>query len=389
MIRRAGGWILATAAVVLAGCTPQQNPDSDAAAGPSPAVKRDAGPIVVAPMPAASPVPPIGIPAPPFGIAESHTMYAAATFDFGRGGEPYPDAGNGPYTHYVDNTAPGATDDANPFGTADRPRATIPTRLSPGSVVEIHGGPYIAAETILLAQGTAQMPVFIRGINYPRFSGKMTFYSQDGEESRYTIIEGLSVCRFWVIAPTSYLAYRLNDVQGDRENGGIGIDSYNSAYANHHLVFYRNAIHDNGDWQADHDQDVHGICLARYTSEVWVLGNKMYRNSGDGLQINAGSMALQSYTHHIYAGRNESHHNKQAGLWCKQAVDVIFSQNTCHDLRPIGQRPSAFGAGPGTLAGTSTRAADGTFPMAGGMALLFLRVPQGALPGLVRETDTR
>jgi hypothetical protein len=34
-------------------------------------------------------------------------------------------------------------------------------------------------------------------------------------------------------------------------------------------------------------------------------------------------------------------------MWTKQAVDVIFSQNTVHSLRPIGTKPSAYGAGMG------------------------------------------
>ena len=53
-------------------------------------------------------VPPIGIPKPTFGIEESHWMYA---------GQPgYLDAGNGPYTHYVDNASPASTDTSNPNG---------------------------------------------------------------------------------------------------------------------------------------------------------------------------------------------------------------------------------------------------------------------------------
>lgn len=150
-----------------------------------------------------------------------------------------------------------------------------------------------------------------------------------------------------MIAPASHLSYRHNDIHGDATNGGIGIDSYDEEYTNHHLVFYDNVIHDNGQWHADFDQDVHGIALTRRTHHVWIVDNEFYHNSGDGVQINPGSLALQPQTHHIYVGRNLSHHNKQAGLWCKQAVDVVFSQNTVWGLRPIGAKPSAYGAGLG------------------------------------------
>lgn len=292
-------------------------------------------------------VPPIGIPAAPFGLAETHWMYEGCTFDYGDGAAPYRMAGNGPYTHYVDNTHPAATDEDNAFGTAARPRKTIPAALPAGSVVEIHGGPYGPEEIILLAEGTASAPVFVRGVGKPRIAGKLTVQSSRGVESRYMIVEGLDVFKFWVVAPASYLCYRHNDIHGDATNGGIGIDSYDKAHSNHRLVFYKNLIHDNGNWQADHDQDVHGITVARRTHHVWIVDNEFYHNSGDGVQINAGSLQLQPYTHHIYVGRNRAHHNKQAGFWTKQAVDVIFSQNAVWGLRPIGAKPSAFGAGMG------------------------------------------
>ena len=72
-------------------------------------------------------VPPIGIPAPPFGINESHTMYAGQWYP--AGGFTYRDAGNGPYTHYVDNTHPSATNTSNPYGTATTPSVRRATRL--------------------------------------------------------------------------------------------------------------------------------------------------------------------------------------------------------------------------------------------------------------------
>jgi hypothetical protein len=200
----------------------------------------------------------------------------------------------------------------------------------------------------VVAQGTAAQPVFIRGINNPRLPGKMSFFSNTGIESKYAIVEGLSIYKLWAIAPSSYLCFRNNDVTGDANAGGISVDSYNSAYSNHHLVFYNNVIHDNGIWHADYDQDVHGVTIAKYSNNIWVLDNEMYHNSGDGLQINAGNKTTQPHTHHIYVGRNHSHHNKQAGLWSKQAVDVIFSQNTVHDQKPIGARPSAWGSGMGS-----------------------------------------
>ena len=84
--------------------------------------------------------PPIGIPAPSFGIDESVSMYSSATYNFGGGPVAYPNAGNGPYTHYVDSGNQLATDTNNPYGNPFLPRLTIPWVVPLGSVVEIHGG---------------------------------------------------------------------------------------------------------------------------------------------------------------------------------------------------------------------------------------------------------
>jgi hypothetical protein len=95
--------------------------------------------------------PPIGIPQPSFGIVESHTMYQGQLYDYNNDGvpeAPYKDAGNGPYTHYVDRSAPNCTDGVNDsnYGTPALPRRTIPgdnlnslAPLKAGSVVEVHG----------------------------------------------------------------------------------------------------------------------------------------------------------------------------------------------------------------------------------------------------------
>ena len=82
---------------------------------------------------------PIGVAVPEFGIEQKHTMYSGRFFEAGQFN--YRDNGNGPYSHYIDNSQ-SCTDTNNPFGTANHPRCTIPINLPEGSVVEVHGGPY-------------------------------------------------------------------------------------------------------------------------------------------------------------------------------------------------------------------------------------------------------
>ena len=67
----------------------------------------------------------------------------------------------------VEVTHAAATDAGNPYGTPARPRRTIPTVLPAGAVVELHGTydtPHTSPATIV-AQGTREAPVFIRGVS--------------------------------------------------------------------------------------------------------------------------------------------------------------------------------------------------------------------------------
>ena len=152
--------------------------------------------------------PPIGIPEPSFGIDETHRMYEGEFFT--AGGFNYRDAGNGPYTHYIDNTAANCNDNnAGGYGTAAEPRCTIfgsrnTLDLPAGSVLEIHGGPYNfdpGSRTIIL-RGTQNTPVFVRGIHLlsdtanqvmlQRVSSSgSTTIANLGLEGQYYIIENL------------------------------------------------------------------------------------------------------------------------------------------------------------------------------------------------------
>lgn len=122
----------------------------------------------------------------------------------------------------------------------------------------------------------------------------------------------------------------------------------------HDIVFYNNTIHTMGDWNNwASDQDFHGINLLlvnRVNNEeiynVWDCGNTYYYLSGDSIQVNAERWATgtteedpfgREHIHHVYVAGNHSHHNRQSGGAFKQCVDVVFSQNHCHDMpKPAG-----------------------------------------------------
>jgi hypothetical protein len=277
---------------------------------------------------------PIGIPAPSFGIAET-------------AGAP---------TYYIDKNHPSATDTDNPNGTPGTPRLTIPQPLNlvPGDVVAIAPGSYTHTgdNKTFNGSGTAAQPIFIRGTsatNRPKFDKKLSV--ENGNS--FVIIENIEfdasstgVAGLVIVAPSHHIAVRNCDLH-HRNGSCVQVSSYTDTASVTDVVLFNNKIHDNGDWQADFDQDYHGIAVGHHVERLWIVDNELYHNSGDGIQINAGSLARLDTTHHIYVGRNLSYENKQTGMWVKQARDVIFSQNTVHSHRPVGSSPSAFGAGMG------------------------------------------
>jgi len=280
-------------------------------------------------------LPAIGIPFPEFGIFETHRSYADATYDFGDGPTAYPDAGDGPYTHYIDNTHPGATDCDNPFGTPDRPRLTTPTDwIAAGSVLEIHGGPYAPGWRVpLLAAGTAEAPVFVRGAgeSAPLLSPRLAMYG------RYMIVEKIRADRATIVSTNDYgdvhhVVLRHAELTGSEEDGGISVANWGDNETVSTVLIWDVDIHDMGDIDADYDQDFHGVTINSDVSHAWLLDCRILRCSGSGLQVNAGSLAKQAGTHHIYAGRNQVYECRQSGLFTKQAVDVVFSQNEIRDI---------------------------------------------------------
>ena len=282
--------------------------------------------------------PPIGIPSPSFGIFET----APAS--------PSPWTAETPGFYYVDATKSGSTDSNNTYGSPARPRRTIPTVLPAGAVVELHGT-YDTAHSspaTIVAQGTREAPVFIRGVSAASRPLVRRFWEVKGT---FLIIENIefgpmpdrsSTGSMVIRLPASHVALRHSDVHGTPSGGGLGIVNWEVGYGEiyrgsgvvEHVVIFDNTIHDNGDVNAKGDQDVHGISVTDHVNHLWVVDNQLYRNSGDGIQIVAPGRGQHATTHHIYVGRNVSHHNKQSGFWVKQATDVIFSQNVSYGHRP-------------------------------------------------------
>ncbi len=284
-------------------------------------------------------IPPIGIPRPEFGIGEDYTMYNNVANR--NPNLTYTSNGDGGfYTHYVDNTAQNCSDSTN--GTSTSPRCLIPIDLPAGSIVEVHNGAGAngpSGEAIIGGVGSATMPIFIRGVNMPRVEHQMNvgFYIN----ARYLIVEGISFWSGGTIArrsdvasggedfEVSYIAIRDCEFTGDITGGGFGIDKYpGNTNRISNIVLQNNSIHDNGDPTVmNQDHQIHAVTI-NGGNFTWVLENEMYRNEGNGVQINGGSMLnAQDNLYNAYVGRNIMHDNKQPGVGIKSVYNAIISQN--------------------------------------------------------------
>jgi len=271
--------------------------------------------------------PPIGIPAPSFGIREqapaAPSPWTVPTTGF----------------YYVDATSAASTDTSNPLGTPSKPRKTIPNALPAGSVVELHGtyDRSHSSPNSIVASGTSTNPVYIRGVSVAARPLIRNWWEVKGT---YVILENLEFGPLNAtqsgglvfLAPLNHAALRHSNVHGNLNGGGMALESWDTQLTQN-VVVYNNAVHDNGDVNATFDQDVHGITVGARVSNVWVVDNQLYRNSGDGIQVNAYGATAAS-THHIYVGRNLAYGNKQTGFWSKLATDVVFSQNVSRSHRP-------------------------------------------------------
>ncbi|MBN1940668.1 MAG: hypothetical protein JW772_00640, partial [Candidatus Diapherotrites archaeon] len=296
-------------------------------------------------------IPPIGIPKVPFGIEESHWMYASLV-----GGGRYFMGPDGPYTYFVDNSpGAGCSNSGNVYGSEARPRCDFPSysTLLPGDVVYVNGGTYGSGsfKHVNGAVGTAAQPIFIRGNpdNKPKITWK---WIPDGG-TKYVIFENLDMDG--TVNGIGYAAFQFGDSK-DVEHGGLGgcdhvVLRYSELHHNaatnvragtgsEYIVVFGVSIHDNGGslYRID-DWDAEAVVVGGHVSNFWILDSTMYNNTGSCIQLNPGSFELLETLNHIYIGRNHNYQCRQAGVAMKQSIDIVISQNLLHDMISTNQIP--------------------------------------------------
>jgi hypothetical protein len=291
--------------------------------------------------------PPIGIPMPEFGIFETYRMYDVA----GNRNDSltyYQNTEGGYYTHYVDNTDPNSTDAGNLYGTFAKPRKTLPSTsyVPPGSVVEIHGGPYTETYWLLTINGTSSQPIFVRGLSK---TIRPIVNSEVRLRGHYIILENIDFDKDQrltsaVIArpqtvdeQVHHVAVRGCEVHNfGRGDTGSPVTmmyaiSYLAGITVENVVFYANDIHPDNMLPPDatYENDTGGIYLFGSTSKIWVVDNHIHHIDGDCI---GGGHGANYTVHDCYVGRNVLHDAVENALDFKEIENIVISENVMYNM---------------------------------------------------------
>jgi len=278
-------------------------------------------------------IPPIGIPAPPFGINEQPVF-------------PTPWTGTVTGAYYIDKLHAAATDTSNLYGYPAKPRLTIPNGDSKlfeaGAVIVVTNGPYSPSSSVFhlnFNAGTNTAPIFFVGYGTNGASGNKAWILNRELQVKgsYFIIEGFYVQgttnRAKIRPITGFLpdhwSVRKCEVTDPLANSGNAL-SMGGSYS----VGYSNYCHHNGDYTLNTSSDVHSALAGNGSHHVWFLDNEFCFSQGDSVQINSG-LTPTDLASFIYIGRNKMHSNKENAIDIKSCEDVIISGNDMYNFQRI------------------------------------------------------
>lgn len=284
--------------------------------------------------------PPIGVPEPEFGINEDHNIYKGKIFAFSTGSKVYPDAGNGPYTHYIDNSSPNATDKDNPYGSPEKPRLTIPNTIDqPGAVIEIHGESYTFGQRNWTAKGKKELPIFIRGISKtkrPLISDSKIYLT--GE---YLIVENLRLSNTRAVVRTfeggdaaHHIAVRGIESY-NLKSSALTATSSDTTVKTNNIVFFDNFLHgDAFDPKGSEfpQFDGCGVYLSSGSDRVWIVDNTIETFPGDA--VGGGHAAKYTVTNY-FIGRNIMRTCGENAIDLKEVENIVISQNKMYDMQGL------------------------------------------------------
>jgi hypothetical protein len=203
--------------------------------------------------------------------------------------------------------------------------------LPAGSVVEIPAGVHTASTITIGGTGTACQPIIVRGASATE---RPTIRGAVGIRGSYIIVENIDFDLSTNenhrvgVGMSDHVAIRHSEIHGlpIRRNSTVVFTTESSF-----VVLYGNHIHDNGDFTAAGEIDVHGVGASR-SWDLWIVDNHIHHNRGDGMQF---GHQQGNTLGRIYVGRNDIHDNGENSVDIKEASNVVISENRLH-AEPLG-----------------------------------------------------
>lgn len=250
---------------------------------------------------------------------------------------------------------PNATD-ANIYGHPDAPRLTIPEFGSNTIYAEIHGNNLEHADGVDYnitdnyvsdgVTGTDANPVFIVGINRPRYQGIMAFQNfshiivdgvwagWDGVNDRGGRVRpGNNVGGHHFTWRNGGLIGRDVNPLGSRGGVAFSIGGSESQWAEF-VCFDNNEVGYQGVWNGD-GKDYHGFRPLWHARYCWCTRNYFHHIGGDAIQCgNSGNndKGSDEVSHYIYFAGNEGAYIRENIADQKNSYHVFIVDNYSHDM---------------------------------------------------------
>ncbi|MET0091186.1 MAG: right-handed parallel beta-helix repeat-containing protein [Candidatus Thiodiazotropha sp.] len=278
-----------------------------------------------------------GIPEPGFGMQPVPTF--PATWPSAESvGFYYVDPGRSAATDRLED-GDSADSSGNRYGYPAKPRATIPSSFTAGSVVVL-SGTFSRWPQRIHMDGNEQSPVWFVGDpqDPPVFSSGERIFS--GQHAIFDTLTFRDNAMFSLRNKDGYYFYhhaalRNFDMRGTGAMAGshaaIGISGQSSSERASDILISNCRISYYGSYTGPTENDFHGIKPSGNVDNVWILNNQVHHNGGDSIQIGNANIPDETRPSHIYVGSNDFYSNFENDVDIKEADHVIVSSNNLHE----------------------------------------------------------
>lgn len=134
----------------------------------------------------------------------------------------------------------------------------------------------------------------------------------------YLIVDGCAITGSAIRLSGDHVSFRNGEVKRSSKTG-VGISGTD-------IVLQNSLIEGHG---LGGSAERHGVTANGGADRVWIIGNKLVGNSGDGLQFCHG--CTTNFPKNVFIGGNEAYLNRENGFDFKYADRVVLSTNIARD----------------------------------------------------------